>query len=101
MKILLWVLIGYAAIMLLVTLEGRRQKRALQRRGESLSTGSRMMAAGMLELQGHLQADRKVEVLQMEIQDEDRVHPIHRKAEEGEGEEPAEPGGRGREEGDV
>lgn len=83
MNVLLWGLLGYVVIAGLVALEGRRQRRALQRAGER-TTGSKMMAAGMLELQGMLQADRKVEVLQIELQDEDHVRIEDQRTDAGE-----------------
>ena len=84
MKILLWGLVAYAVVAILIALEGRRQRRVLEARGER-STGSRMMAAGMLELQGMLQADRKVEAQQIELMDEEHVRVQHERDEQGDG----------------
>jgi hypothetical protein len=36
------------------------------------------MGTGMLELQGHLQPDRKVEFLKEDMRDKDRVNPAYR-----------------------
>ena len=73
-----------AVVVTLIVLEGRRQARKL---GEEYkgSTGTDLMGAGMLELQGHLQPDRKVEVIREERRDADRVNPVYRPGHPGEG----------------
>ncbi len=66
---LLAVLAGAAALLLLVILEGERQERKYGRS----SARSNLMGVGLLELQRHLQADRRVETLLEEAKDaEDR-----------------------------
>ena len=50
------------AVIILVPLEGLRQRRSMRRRGAQ-GTGARMLGAGLLELQHLLQADRHVELL--------------------------------------
>jgi hypothetical protein len=57
------IVIGFlAVVVLLVVLEGWRQRRAMRRRGERGTAGA-LLRAGLLELQGHLEPDRKVEIL--------------------------------------
>lgn len=53
-----WLLIGIAALVLFVILEGKRQERKYGRPGRGT-----LMRTGLLELQRHLQPERKVEIL--------------------------------------
>jgi hypothetical protein len=62
---LIAVLVGAALLILLVILEGKRQERKYGR----ASARPNLMGVGMLELQRHLQADRKVETLLEEAKD--------------------------------
>ena len=62
---LIAVLAGAAALILLVILEGKRQERKYGRS----SARPNLMGVGLLELQRHLQADRKVETLLEEAKD--------------------------------
>lgn len=58
-----WLLLGVVVLVpLVVLLEARRQRR----RHGAASGRPGLLGAGMLELQRHLQPDRKVEVLQQE-----------------------------------
>ncbi len=63
-----------------VLLEGKRQRRRLEAMGEKVGPlrGGDVVGAGMLHLQGLLQADRRMEVLRKE----EEAHP-----------QPADPGG--------
>ncbi len=77
---LLWLLLGIAALVAFIVLEGRRQTRTLAREEGYKSRGANLLGVGMLELQRHLQADRDVKTLQIELQEEDRHHPEVRPA---------------------
>ena len=64
-------------------LEGWRQGRKLKSRGHERGTPPSLIGTGMLELQKHLQPDRKVEVMMEEMKDRDRVNPAYRPAQPG------------------
>ena len=51
-----WFLVGIAVLVLAIVLEGRRQERRYGR-----GRGARLMRTGLLELQKHLEPERKVE----------------------------------------
>ena len=51
---------GIGLLVLLIILEGRRQER---RYGRGSGRGASLMRAGMLDLQRHLEPDRKVEIV--------------------------------------
>lgn len=53
-----WLLLAVAGLLLFVILEGKRQERKYGRSGR----GATLMRTGMLELQRHLQPERKVEI---------------------------------------
>lgn len=57
------VLGGAVLLVLLIILEGKRQER---RYGRGSGRGGSLMRAGMLDIQRHLQPDRKVEILLQE-----------------------------------
>jgi hypothetical protein len=52
-----WLLAGVSLLVILVMLEGKRQERRYGRSGRGT-----MMRTGLLELQRHLQPERKVEI---------------------------------------
>lgn len=52
----LWLLLGAVALVALVILEGRRQERIYGRSGRTS-----MMRTGLLEIQRHLEPERRVE----------------------------------------
>lgn len=52
-----WLLVAVAALVLFVILEGKRQERKYGRSGRGT-----LMRTGLLELQRHLQPERKVEI---------------------------------------
>ncbi len=52
-----WLLVAIAALVLFVILEGKRQERKYGRTGRGT-----LMRTGLLELQRHLQPERKVEI---------------------------------------
>jgi hypothetical protein len=56
-----------ALFVLFIVLEGRRQRRKY-----GPSVGANMLGAGMLELQRHLQPERKVEILLEKREEPDR-----------------------------
>jgi hypothetical protein len=58
----LWLLLGAVLLVVLVVLEGRRQER-IYGRGTGRSSLAR---AGLLELQSHLEPERRVEMLREE-----------------------------------
>lgn len=60
-----WFLAGVSLVVVLVVLEGKRQERIYGK----ASGRQDLLGAGMLELQKHLQPDRKVEVLAEERAD--------------------------------
>jgi hypothetical protein len=60
------ILVGIPLLVLLVVLEGRRQARIYGKP----SARPNLAGAGLLELQKHLQADRRVETLVEQVQDE-------------------------------
>ena len=74
------VLGGFALLALLIVLEGRRQRRKY---GPGSGRGASIAQAGMLDLQRHLEPQRKVEML---------MHEAPRTEREGSGDPPA-PGG--------
>ena len=80
-------LLGVVALVAFILLEGRRQSRKLEREEgyQSRSSSSNLLGASMLELQGHLQADRDVKAMQIDLQQEDRHHPEYRPGESGDG----------------
>ncbi|HKF45646.1 MAG TPA: hypothetical protein VKG01_21335 [Thermoanaerobaculia bacterium] len=51
---------GIALLVLLIILEGKRQER---RYGRGSGRGASLMRAGMLDIQRHLEPQRKVEIL--------------------------------------
>lgn len=55
----MWILILSAALIIFIVLEGKRQEKKY---GPCDGKGD-LMRTGLLELQRHLQADRKVEIL--------------------------------------
>lgn len=64
-----WIVLGGVVLLiLLVILEGNRQER---RYGRGSGKGASMMHAGMLELQRHLEPERKVEILLQEPEETD------------------------------
>ena len=60
-------LVGVPLLVLLVVLEGKRQARTYGKP----SARPNLAGVGMLELQKHLQADRRVETLVTQAKDED------------------------------
>jgi hypothetical protein len=74
MDLVTWVLLGALCLGVLVALEGRRQSRHVERRGQRPS----LIGVGALELQKLLQPDRKVEIVLQETREQDRLHPDHR-----------------------
>ena len=72
-------LVGIPLLVLLVVLEGKRQERIYGRP----SARPNLAGAGLLELQRHLQADRRVETLVERVKDE-----AGETREDGSGEEP-------------
>ena len=58
MSPIVWFLLGCCALLVLVILEGKRQERKYGRSGRG-----NMMRAGLLELQRHLEPERRVEIL--------------------------------------
>lgn len=58
--------VGAALLVLLVVLEGKRQERIYGKP----SARPNLAGAGLLELQKHLQADRRVETLVEQVKDE-------------------------------
>jgi hypothetical protein len=53
-----WILVASLLLVLFVVLEGKRQEREYGRSGRAS-----LMRTGLLELQRHLEAERKVEIL--------------------------------------
>ena len=53
-----WLLVALAALVVFVMLEGKRQERKYGRSGRGT-----MMRAGLMDLQRHLEPERKVEIL--------------------------------------
>ena len=80
----MWIRIGIVAlialVVLLIILEGARQQRRLRARGEHLDPKKRasVIGVGLTELQGMLEPDRKVEVIQMNLKDRERLNPAYR-----------------------
>lgn len=66
-----FVVIGVPLLLVVLLLEGRRQERKYGKAG----SGTRLMRAGVLELQSLLEPDRKVEILKLEEQDQEQAHP--------------------------
>lgn len=58
--------------------EGWRQERRLRARGETRGSRPSLIGSGALELQRHLEPERKVEIVQQEARQADRVRPEHR-----------------------
>jgi hypothetical protein len=71
-----WFLIGLLVFVAAILLESWRQSRKARRTGMK-STGRSFMGAGMLDLQGHLQPDRKVEYIKEDLKDKDRQNPAY------------------------
>ncbi len=69
-----WILGLLTLLVLLIVLEGKRQERKL---GEPASGRPNVLGSALLEVQGHLEADRRVESLQESILNEDRVEGEH------------------------
>lgn len=53
-----WLLVALAALVVFVMLEGKRQERKYGRSGRGT-----MMRAGLMDLQRHLEPERKVEII--------------------------------------
>lgn len=67
-----WLLIGMAVMVAAILLERRRQVRRMDRLGHKADgTAGRALGAGILELQGMLQPDRKVEILAMQAKEKE------------------------------
>ncbi len=64
-------LVIFVLVPALILLESARQKRKWRREGRGKSTGASLVGVAMLDVQKHLQADRHVEVLQMQQKKED------------------------------
>jgi hypothetical protein len=64
MPFIAWFGLGLLLFVVLIILEGKRQARDRRTRGERVSERPDLMGAGLLELQRHLEPDRKVEILQ-------------------------------------
>lgn len=62
------------AVVAFIYIEGKRQERAL---GEKASGSPNLVGNAMLEMQGLLEPERKVESMQEMIADEDRVEGEH------------------------
>jgi hypothetical protein len=60
------ILVGAVLLILVILLEGKRQQR---RYGRGSGKGASLMQAGMLDLQRHLEPERKVEILREERSD--------------------------------
>ena len=73
-----WFLIGLVIFVVAILLESWRQSRKARHRGVKSTGRASFMGTGMLELQGHLQPDRKVEFLKEDMRDKDRVNPAYR-----------------------
>ena len=73
-----WALLGAVLVGVLAALEGFRQSRQLARRGERSRRRPGLIGLGALELQRHLQPERKVEVVMQEAKKEDRLNPDYR-----------------------
>lgn len=85
MKLILFVL-GMAALVTVLLLEGRRQRRRLRKLGRDEGSGTpNLLGAGLLQLQGMLEPGRKVEVAMMEAKKDEASRPAKR-ADLGEGE---------------
>lgn len=70
----LLLVLGVAAIVLLIYLEGKRQERML---GEKASGQPNLVGNAMLEAQGILEPERKVETMQEALVNEDRIEVEH------------------------
>jgi len=73
-----WFIVGLVVFVAAILLESWRQRRKLKRRGTKRSGRPNLLGTGILELQGHLQPDRKVEFLQQEAKDKERAKPAYR-----------------------
>ena len=69
-----WVLLGVAGIGLAVALEGWRQSRKLGR----ASGRPNLLGVGALELQRHLEPERKVEIVLEDARGDERHEPGYR-----------------------
>jgi len=80
-----WVLIGMALLVAGLVFESARQRRKMKRLGQDPDRiGGRAIGAGILELQGMLQPDRKVEILAMQAKEKEGSSELA-SDEEGEG----------------
>jgi hypothetical protein len=68
---------GITILLAAIILEGWRQERRLRARGESPGTRPSLIGTGMLELQRHLEPERRVEVVELDRRHPDRVRPEH------------------------
>ncbi len=74
---IVWLLALLAAFVVFVILEGRRQERKYGKRG----TAGRAMREGLLELQGQLEPDRKIEIVRQAERDRDLLVDVDGKGE--------------------
>ena len=80
---LTWVLLGAVLLGVLVMLEGARQNRKMRAAGEQRGQRPSLVGVGMLELQGHLQPDRRVEIVLEETKGTERVEGAYRPGDSG------------------
>lgn len=73
-----WFLLGLLIFAVAILLEAWRQSRKARHRGKKPTGRASFMGTGMLELQGHLQPDRKIEYIKEDMRDKDRVNPAYR-----------------------
>lgn len=80
MSVFSWFAIGAVVLVALIFFEAKRQERRL---GKSASGQPNALGNALLEVQGMLEPERKVEVLQEDLRDEDAIRAEH---EQGSGE---------------
>lgn len=73
-----WFLIGLFIFVVAILLESWRQTMKLKRKGGKATGRASFIGTGMLELQGHLQPDRKVEYIKENLRDKDHPNPAYR-----------------------
>ena len=73
-----WFLLGFLIFVVAILLEAWRQSRKVKRSGAKSTGRAHLIGTGVLELQCHLQPDRKVEYIKEDLRDKDRVNPAYR-----------------------